>query len=37
MLQTERWAERTPLADCVFENRWPEDPIPKEQSPCDPL
>ena len=37
MLQTERWAERTPLADCVFENRWPEDPMQQEQSPCDPL
>ncbi len=24
MLQTERWADRMPLADCVFENRWPE-------------
>ncbi|NUX59075.1 5,6-dimethylbenzimidazole synthase [Paraburkholderia youngii] len=23
MLETERWASRLPLADCVFENRWP--------------
>ena len=23
MLETERWARRLPLADCVFENRWP--------------
>jgi 5,6-dimethylbenzimidazole synthase len=26
MLETERWASRLPLADCVFENRWPEAP-----------
>lgn len=25
MLETERWATRTPLAHCVFENRWPVD------------
>jgi 5,6-dimethylbenzimidazole synthase len=25
MLETERWASRLPLADCVFENRWPQD------------
>jgi 5,6-dimethylbenzimidazole synthase len=24
MLETERWASRLPLADCVFENCWPE-------------
>jgi 5,6-dimethylbenzimidazole synthase len=24
MLQTERWASRVPLANCIFENRWPE-------------
>ena len=24
MLETERWASRMALADCVFENRWPE-------------
>ena len=23
MLETERWAERRPLDECVFENRWP--------------
>ncbi len=23
MLETERWAMRRPLEDCVFENRWP--------------
>jgi 5,6-dimethylbenzimidazole synthase len=25
MLEMERWATRVPLADCVFENRWPEE------------
>ncbi|MGF6641416.1 5,6-dimethylbenzimidazole synthase [Paraburkholderia sp. MM6662-R1] len=25
MLETQRWASRLPLADCVFENRWPRD------------
>ncbi|MBC8750660.1 MULTISPECIES: 5,6-dimethylbenzimidazole synthase [Paraburkholderia] len=25
MLETERWASRLPLADCVFENRWRHD------------
>ncbi|KXU88672.1 5,6-dimethylbenzimidazole synthase [Paraburkholderia monticola] len=25
MLETERWASRLPLADCVFENHWPRD------------
>jgi 5,6-dimethylbenzimidazole synthase len=24
MLEMERWAARAPLADCVFENRWPD-------------
>ncbi|MDQ7978958.1 5,6-dimethylbenzimidazole synthase [Paraburkholderia sp. SARCC-3016] len=24
MLEMERWATRAPLADCVFENRWPD-------------
>jgi 5,6-dimethylbenzimidazole synthase len=24
MLETERWATRLPLGDCVFENGWPE-------------
>lgn len=24
MLETERWASRLPLADCVYENYWPE-------------
>jgi 5,6-dimethylbenzimidazole synthase len=24
MLETERWASRRPLAECVFENRWPD-------------
>ncbi|HEY1995805.1 5,6-dimethylbenzimidazole synthase [Paraburkholderia sp.] len=26
MLETEKWATRMPLAECVFENRWPEEP-----------
>jgi 5,6-dimethylbenzimidazole synthase len=25
MLEMERWAIRVPLADCVFENRWPDE------------
>ncbi|NML30014.1 5,6-dimethylbenzimidazole synthase [Paraburkholderia antibiotica] len=25
MLETERWASRLPLTDCVFENCWPQD------------
>jgi 5,6-dimethylbenzimidazole synthase len=29
MLETERWARRVPLADCVFENRWPEESKPE--------
>ncbi|MEX3790426.1 5,6-dimethylbenzimidazole synthase [Paraburkholderia sp. BR14374] len=30
MLETERWASRLPLADCVFENRWPRgEPVPE--------
>ncbi|MGF6652156.1 5,6-dimethylbenzimidazole synthase [Paraburkholderia youngii] len=30
MLETERWASRLPLADCVFENRWPRGkPVPE--------
>jgi 5,6-dimethylbenzimidazole synthase len=24
MLETQRWATRMPVADCVFENRWPD-------------
>jgi 5,6-dimethylbenzimidazole synthase len=24
MLETERWATRKPLEECVFENRWPD-------------
>jgi 5,6-dimethylbenzimidazole synthase len=30
MLETERWASRLPLADCVFENRWPRDDPARE-------
>jgi 5,6-dimethylbenzimidazole synthase len=32
MLETERWASRMPLADCVFENCWPapEEPVVRE-------
>ncbi|SMG58848.1 5,6-dimethylbenzimidazole synthase [Paraburkholderia susongensis] len=30
MLETERWASRLPLADCVFENCWPQDPPAQE-------
>jgi 5,6-dimethylbenzimidazole synthase len=26
MLETERWASRLPLSECVFENRWPDEP-----------
>jgi 5,6-dimethylbenzimidazole synthase len=25
MLETQRWAKRLPVADCVFENYWPDD------------
>ncbi|MGA7776482.1 MAG: 5,6-dimethylbenzimidazole synthase [Paraburkholderia sp.] len=25
MLETERWASRLPLSQCVFENRWPDE------------
>ncbi|MEX3691474.1 5,6-dimethylbenzimidazole synthase [Paraburkholderia sp. BR14263] len=25
MLEMEKWAERKPLGECVFENRWPQD------------
>ncbi|MGF6774228.1 5,6-dimethylbenzimidazole synthase [Paraburkholderia sp. GAS199] len=28
MLETERWASRLPLEDCVFDNLWPEDAPP---------
>jgi 5,6-dimethylbenzimidazole synthase len=24
MLETERWAQRMPLDQCIFENRWPD-------------
>ncbi|MBN3845932.1 MULTISPECIES: 5,6-dimethylbenzimidazole synthase [Burkholderiaceae] len=27
MLETERWASRLPLADCVFENCWPQSDV----------
>lgn len=30
MLETERWASRLPLADCMFENRWPEGDLKPE-------
>ncbi|APA88959.1 5,6-dimethylbenzimidazole synthase [Paraburkholderia sprentiae WSM5005] len=30
MLETERWASRLPLADCVFENGWPRDEPARE-------
>jgi 5,6-dimethylbenzimidazole synthase len=36
MLEMERWATRAPLADCVFENRWPDNiqsPKPPEVTP----
>ena len=28
MLETERWASRLPLVECVFENRWPDESQP---------
>ncbi len=28
MLETERWASRLPIGECVFENRWPGDDNP---------
>jgi 5,6-dimethylbenzimidazole synthase len=36
MLQTQHWAARMPLADCVFENRWPEqaaEPVGQARAP----